>query len=242
MPIDALLVDGKRYLYFYCYDSATKQKKRVYIGPASDADSRKKALMLEGRYRSVQTVKKRILAHLSKLAIYHTLGDSGAETERLAIAEELEKMVVVVSGCPSRSQKRALLPERAWSSGKTVRTVKSSILGLVKEAPRRYSEIQRELGRPDKTIYVSLKQLIASGLIRRMPDGAYAITNRGKAALIEAELGETAAEIVTKVGPEKARAVKRCLDELLAQCGPTNSEYGSKAKIELFNRLALAFR
>jgi hypothetical protein len=92
MPIDALLVDGKRYLYFYCYDTATKQKKRVYIGPASDADSRKKALMLEGRHRSVQTIKKRILAHLSKLALYHALGDSAAETERLAIAQELENM------------------------------------------------------------------------------------------------------------------------------------------------------
>ncbi len=213
MPIDALLVDGKRYLYFYCYDSATKQKKRVYIGPAIDADSRKKALMLEGRYRSVQTVKKRILAHLSKLAIYHTLGDSGAETERLAIEEEFEKMVVVVSGCPSQSQKRALLRERACSSGKTV---KSSILLLVEGAPRRYSEILRELGRPDKTIYVSLKQLLAAGLVEKEREGTYLITDPGRAALVEEELEETAVDLVEKLGPGRASVVRLWLEELLA--------------------------
>jgi hypothetical protein len=133
MPIDALLVNGKRYLYFYCYDTATKQKKRVYMGPASDADSRKKALVVEARYRSVQTVKKRILAHLSKLALYHALGDSAAETERRAIAEELENMGAVVSGCPGQNRKRALLRERTCSSRRNVR---SSILRLVEEGPR----------------------------------------------------------------------------------------------------------
>ena len=179
MPIEMLLVDGKRYLYFYCYDTAAKQKKRVYIGPASDEDSRKKALVLEERYRSVQTVKKRILTHLSKLALYHALGDSAAETERLAIVEDLENMDVMISGCPRQSQNRALLRERTSSSG---RTVKSSILRLVEEAPRRYSEIQRKLGRPDKTIFVNLRALRQSGFVTKAGD-RYTLTEEGSREL-----------------------------------------------------------
>ncbi|MGA2199225.1 MAG: hypothetical protein ABSG45_04740 [Nitrososphaerales archaeon] len=98
MPIDALLVDGKRYLYFYCYDAAAKQK-RVYIGPVRDAGSKRKSRILDRRYRSVRAVKKRLLVHLSRLAIYHALGDSAATAiERLAIAEELANMAVVVGG------------------------------------------------------------------------------------------------------------------------------------------------
>jgi hypothetical protein len=51
------------------------------------------------RHRSVRAVKKRLLAHLSKLAIYHELGDSAAAAiEQLAIAEELENMAEVVNG------------------------------------------------------------------------------------------------------------------------------------------------
>ena len=97
MPIETLLVNGKRYLYFYCYDAAAKQKKRVYVGPARDAGSMRKARILDRRYRSVRAVKKRLLAHLSRLAIYHALGDSAAAAiERLAIAKELDNMAVVV--------------------------------------------------------------------------------------------------------------------------------------------------
>ncbi len=213
MPIETLLVDGKRYLYFCYYDTAAKRKKRVYTGPASDEDSRKKALVLEGGYCSVQAVKKRILAHLSRLALHHALGDPAAETERLAIAEELESIDAVVSWCPRQSRNRALR-ERTRSSG---RTVKSSILRLVKEGPARYSEIQRELGRPDKTIYVSLKQLLAAGLIGKDRDGAYMITGRGRAALVEEELEETAVDLVEKLGPERAGLVRQWLEELLAE-------------------------
>jgi hypothetical protein len=179
MPIETLLVDGKQYLYFYCYDAAVKQKKRVYIGPASDSDSREKALMLEERYRSVQTVKKRILVHLSKVALRYAFGDSAAETERLAIVEDLENMGVVISGCPRRSRNRALLRERTSSSG---RTVKSSILRLVEEAPRRYSEIQRNLGRPDKTVFVNLRALRQSGFVTKVGD-RYTITEEGSREL-----------------------------------------------------------
>ena len=96
------------------------------------------------------------------------------------------------------------------------RTVKSSILRLVDESPKRYSEIQRELGRPDKTIYVSLKQLLTAGLIRKEPDAGYVITEQGRAALVEEELEETAAALVEKLGPEKAKSVKHCLEGLLA--------------------------
>jgi predicted transcriptional regulator len=84
------------------------------------------------------------------------------------------------------------------------RTVKSSILRLVDESPKRYSEILRELRRPEKTVYVSLKQLLAAGLIRKEPDVGYVITEQGRAALVEEELEETAADLVKKLGAEKA--------------------------------------
>jgi CMP-2-keto-3-deoxyoctulosonic acid synthetase len=59
----------------------------------------RKARMLERRYDSVRVVKKRLLAHLSKLAICHAFGDSAAAAiERLTIAEELEKIAAAVSG------------------------------------------------------------------------------------------------------------------------------------------------
>jgi predicted transcriptional regulator len=97
------------------------------------------------------------------------------------------------------------------------RTVKSSILRLVEEVPRRYSEIERELGRPDKTIYVSLKQLLAAGLIRKDREGTYVITRQGRAAIVKEELGETAVDLVEKLGPERASVVRQWLDELLAE-------------------------
>ena len=96
------------------------------------------------------------------------------------------------------------------------RTVKSSILRFVDESPKRYSAIVRELGRPEKTIYVSLKQLLAAGLIWKEPDAGYVITEQGRAALVEEELEETAADIVRDLGPEKARRVRQCLEGLRA--------------------------
>ncbi len=117
------------------------------------------------------------------------------------------------------------------------RTVKSSILRLVDESPKRYSEILRELGRPEKTIYVSLKQLLAAGLIRKEPDLGYVITEQGRRALVEEELEETAADLVKKLGLEKAQRVRQCLEGLLA--GQTSSYPANRA--ELIDLLADAF-
>jgi len=75
----------------------------------------------------------------------------------------------------------------------------------------------RGLGRPDKTACVSLKQLLAAGLIRKERDRTYLITEQGKAALVEEELEETAVDLVEKLGPERARTVRRCLAELLVE-------------------------
>jgi DNA-binding IclR family transcriptional regulator len=97
------------------------------------------------------------------------------------------------------------------------RTVKNSILQLLDETPRRWSDIQRVLVGPDKTIYVSLKQLLAAGLVRKEPDAGYGITEQGTAALVEEGLEGTAVDIVRELGPEEARTVRWCLAELLAK-------------------------
>ena len=62
-------------------------------------------------------------------------------------------------------------------------TVRDSILQLLDGAPRRYSDFVRELGKPDKTMYVALKQLFAAGLIAKERDGSYLITHQGLAVL-----------------------------------------------------------
>jgi DNA-binding PadR family transcriptional regulator len=120
-------------------------------------------------------------------------------------------------------------------------TVKCSILQLVSESPKRYSEILRELSRPDKTIYVSLKQLLAAGHVRKVPKTGYVITEKGKAALVEEELETTAVELVEKLGPEKARAVKRCLEELLAERAMGDFAKRSDRKREALRQLAAGF-
>ena len=98
MAIETLVVNGKQYLYFCCWDSAAKQKKRIYIGPATDTSWKKKARMLERRYRSVRAVKERVLLHLGRLTMCQLLGDSdGVVKERLAITEELENMTTAAS-------------------------------------------------------------------------------------------------------------------------------------------------
>jgi len=98
MPTETLVVNGKQYLYFCCWDSAAKQKKRIYIGPATDASWKKKARMLERRYRSVRAVKERVLLHLGRLTMCQLLGDlDGVARERLAIAGELDNMTTAAS-------------------------------------------------------------------------------------------------------------------------------------------------
>ena len=61
-------------------------------------------------------------------------------------------------------------------------TVRDSMLLLVQEAPRRYSEFVRELGRPDKTIFENLKSMQQIGLLAKTGD-RYAITKAGEKEL-----------------------------------------------------------
>ena len=71
MPISILLVDGKEYLYFYCYDSAKKQKRRIYCGPKESAEAVEKANHFESRYEKAQEQKDRftgVIGMLSMLA------------------------------------------------------------------------------------------------------------------------------------------------------------------------------
>ena len=56
------------------------------------------------------------------------------------------------------------------------------MLVLLEESPRRFSEFMRELGRPDKTIFVSLRALQMSGCVAKM-GGKYFITETGKREL-----------------------------------------------------------
>lgn len=61
-------------------------------------------------------------------------------------------------------------------------TVKVSMLVLLEESPKRYSEFSKELGRPDKTIFVSLMALQRSGCVAKVGD-RYFITEAGKRKL-----------------------------------------------------------
>jgi hypothetical protein len=99
MPVETLTVDGKKYLYFYCYDRSVSRKIRVYIGPASEARSRSRASALERRYRAVQEVKDRLLLHVSRFTASQALGNSvDAATERMAVLKELENLAAAVEG------------------------------------------------------------------------------------------------------------------------------------------------
>ena len=61
-------------------------------------------------------------------------------------------------------------------------TVKDSILWLLNESSKRYSDFLRELGRPDKTIFVSLRTLQGSGRVAKIVSN-YFITEADKREL-----------------------------------------------------------
>jgi DNA-binding PadR family transcriptional regulator len=61
-------------------------------------------------------------------------------------------------------------------------TVKVSMLVLLDESPRRYSEFSRELGRPDKTVFVNLMALQRNCWVEKVGD-RYSITEAGKREL-----------------------------------------------------------
>ena len=99
MPIETLTVDGKKYLYFYCYDRSVSRKIRVYIGPASNTRSRRRACALDRRYRTVQEVRDRLLLHVSRFTVSQAQGNAlDAATERLVILKELENLAAALEG------------------------------------------------------------------------------------------------------------------------------------------------
>jgi DNA-binding HxlR family transcriptional regulator len=59
------------------------------------------------------------------------------------------------------------------------------------EGPLRYSDFMQKLGKPDKTIYVTLKELVGIGLVRKDSDsGKYFLTDVGRQELRVATLKE----------------------------------------------------
>ena len=79
MPEETLVVNGKEYLYFSFYDSATKQKKRLYCGPKFDPEAKKRAGLFEERHKLGQQRRKttigrylRIMSLGAEAAIYNT--------------------------------------------------------------------------------------------------------------------------------------------------------------------------
>jgi DNA-binding PadR family transcriptional regulator len=79
----------------------------------------------------------------------------------------------------------------------------------------RFSELVRELKRPDKTVYVALNGLQSERLIKKERDRGYLITKKGKATLARLEYSNTVDALFRKLGVERAAKVKSTLDELL---------------------------
>ena len=74
--------------------------------------------------------------------------------------------------------------------------VKVSVLDLLSKQPRRYSEIVRELGRPDKTVFVTLNALVDQKLVTKNGDesGRYELTDAGRQELERIKFVRVAAE------------------------------------------------
>ena len=75
MPIEALLVDGKRYLYFYYYNSRRKRRERIYCGPALLRNRRKIVEELEKRYVQYRRIKEDVNLELAELLRLEIAGD-----------------------------------------------------------------------------------------------------------------------------------------------------------------------
>jgi predicted transcriptional regulator len=69
------------------------------------------------------------------------------------------------------------------SRPRSKRPVKMSILTILERGPKRFSELVKESKRPDKTVYVTLKELVAMRLVSRNEQGEYVVTEPGRRAL-----------------------------------------------------------
>jgi len=77
------------------------------------------------------------------------------------------------------------------------------IVGSLLDGPKRYGDLQRELGVPTNVLATRLRELEAAGLLRRLPllhgSRAYALTERGAA------LRETVDALRRWAGPDAGR-------------------------------------
>jgi len=62
------------------------------------------------------------------------------------------------------------------------RGVKDDILCLLWDGDRRFTELMRLLGRPNRTVYTNLEKLRKGGLVKRVERGLYGLTRKGRSA------------------------------------------------------------
>ena len=90
-------------------------------------------------------------------------------------------------------------------------TKKQQLLAACKE-PKRFTDLLGEVGVSKYWLSVALKELMHEGLIRKLPDGRYVITDEGKILAEETEVYELVREAIRKLGAE---TVKKNIEELL---------------------------
>jgi len=96
-------------------------------------------------------------------------------------------------------------------------TVKVATMELLEKEPRRYSDLVRELGRPDKTVYVTLTALAESRLISKDEEGRYGLTEAGRRELERIRFVRVAGEeddLAIIANTRLAIALGRCYDLL----------------------------
>jgi DNA-binding PadR family transcriptional regulator len=97
-------------------------------------------------------------------------------------------------------------------------TVKVSVLELLEKESKRYSDLVRELARPDKTIYVALISLSDSKYVSKDDAGRYEITEAGRRELERirfVRLAEEEDDLGIILNTRMAIALGRCYDLLL---------------------------
>jgi len=96
-------------------------------------------------------------------------------------------------------------------------TVKVSVLELLEKEPRRYSDVVKDLGRPDKTIYVALTGLTESKLVSKDGEGRYVLTDAGRREIERIRFVRVAGEeddLTIIANTRLAIALGRCYDLL----------------------------
>ncbi|MGH9918737.1 MAG: hypothetical protein ACRD6W_07715 [Nitrososphaerales archaeon] len=96
-------------------------------------------------------------------------------------------------------------------------TVKIAVLELLEKEHKRYSDLVRDLGRPDKTIYVALTGLAESNFISKDEEGKYGLTDAGRRELERIRFVRVAEEeddVAIIANTRLAIALGRCYDLL----------------------------